>query len=597
MPFSDVQGGFGRPIPKPYNVTAHSTGSFSLKTLPLWLATCLLLLSVAVAHALPDRVNLTSGNTLPGQQTTFLPVEEAYQMVPTLEDGRLAIDWLIAPGYYLYQERFTAQLEDGTSLTLGFEPGVMQFDEFYQRELVVYYDITRVTSDILPSGTYTVHLQSQGCADAGLCYPPRDQYVMVDTVAATVTEVDPPARATGPAAPTRDLATALPLYLILLFAVLGGAILNLMPCVFPVLSIKVMSLAGNGLSRASRHHHGLAYTAGVILSFVAIALVLISLRAGGQALGWGFQLQSPLFITLLVYLFFVMGLWFSGLFEAGTSLMNLGQGSTQGNGLRHSFATGVLATVVASPCTAPFMGTALGAALTQPAAVALIIFAGLGFGMALPFLVLSWVPALASRLPRPGAWMETFRQVLAFPLYLTCIWLLWVLGRQVGSDGVAAVLVGLVLIAFAIWLLRRRSMLRIALAALSLVAALAVVVAPPGQSNEKPLWEPFSQQRLDQLLSQRRPVFVNLTADWCITCLANERVALSSDAFATLIEQRGITYLKGDWTNQNPEITALLNANQRNGVPLYLYYRAGQSAPEILPQILTPGLIQEVLDK
>lgn len=277
--------------------------------------------------------------------------------------------------------------------------------------------------------------------------------------------------------------------------------------------------------------------------------------------------------------------------------MNLGQGSTQGNGLRHSFATGVLATVVASPCTAPFMGTALGAALTQPAAVALIIFAGLGFGMALPFLVLSWVPALASRLPRPGAWMETFRQVLAFPLYLTCIWLLWVLGRQVGSDGVAAVLVGLVLIAFAIWLLRRRSMLRIALAALSLVAALTVVVAPPGQSNEKPLWEPFSQQRLDQLLSQRRPVFVNLTADWCITCLANERVALSSDAFATLIEQRGITYLKGDWTNQNPEITALLNANQRNGVPLYLYYRAGQSAPEILPQILTPGLIQEVLDK
>ncbi|MCK9563842.1 MAG: protein-disulfide reductase DsbD, partial [Bacteroidales bacterium] len=570
--------------------------SYSLKTLSAWLATCLLMFA-ATAHALPNDGGFARGTALPGQQPAFLPVEEAYRMVPSLDEGRLSVDWLIAPGYYLYQERFTAHLEDGSALPLTFEAGRMQYDEFYQRELVVHYDLTRVMSGPLPDGAYTVRLQSQGCADAGLCYPPRDQFVRVDTAAGTVNEIDPPAAVAAGPATIQDSGGLPPLYLILLFAVLGGITLNLMPCVFPVLSIKVMSLAGNGLSTTSRHRHGLAYSLGVIASFVAIAVVLISLRAGGQALGWGFQLQSPLFITVLIYLFFVMGLWFSGLFEAGASLMNLGQASTQGSGLRHSFATGVLATVVASPCTAPFMGTALGAALTQPAPVALTIFAGLGFGMALPFLVLSWVPALAARLPRPGPWMESFKQVLAFPLYLTCVWLLWVLGRQAGSDAVTAVLVGLVLTAFAIWLLARRNILRMALAAVSLAIAVVLVVAPPGSGDESDIWEPYSQQRLDQLLSLQRPVFVNLTADWCITCLANERVALSSGAFASALEQHGITYLKGDWTNQNPEITALLNANQRNGVPLYLYYRAGENVPEILPQILTPGLVLEVLRK
>ncbi|MCK9469547.1 MAG: thioredoxin family protein, partial [Porticoccaceae bacterium] len=520
-----------------------------MKTLLTWLTTCLLML-VTTAHAQLGNGSFANNVALPGQQPSFLPVEKAYQMAPSIEAGRLAVDWLIAPGYYLYQERFTAFLEDGTALPLTFEEGQMQYDEFYQRELVVHYDLTRVVSGPLPQGAYTVRLQSQGCADAGLCYPPRDQFVAVDTTAGTVSEIDPPALA-PPTLPAPSSDSPAPLYLILLFAILGGSILNLMPCVFPVLSIKVMSLAGNDLSTASRHRHGLAYSVGVITSFIVIAVVLISLRAGGQALGWGFQLQSPLFITVLIYLFFVMGLWFSGLFEAGASLMNLGQASTQGGGLQHSFATGVLATVVASPCTAPFMGTALGAALTQPAPVALTIFAGLGFGMALPFLVLSWVPALAARLPRPGPWMETFKQILAFPLYLTCVWLLWVLGRQAGSDAISAVLVGLVLIAFAIWLLAQRSLLRLVLAALSATVAIALILAPLGKGDDSEIWEPYTQQRLDQLLSQQRPVFVNLTADWCITCLANERIALSSDTFAATLKQRDITYLKGDWTNQN----------------------------------------------
>ena len=559
-----------------------------LKTLPTWLATCLLLVALtAGADDFPGRAA-----TLPGTATDFLPVEEAYQLSPRLDGNRLLLDWLIAPGYYLYQERFRASLPDGTALDLGFEEGRRQYDEYYQKELVVYYRFTTVSTEPLPEqGALTIRVASQGCADAGLCYPPRDQFVAVDTAAGTAVEVAPPVADSGPGAPGAPPA-AMPLYVALLFALLGGVILNLMPCVFPVLSIKALGLAASGLSTRKRHHQGLAYTAGVVSTFLAVALLLIALRAGGEAIGWGFQLQSPLFITALVYLFFAMGLGFSGFFEVGAGIMNLGQGSTQGHGLRHAYATGVLAAVVASPCTAPFMGTALGAALTQPAGVALTIFAGLGLGMALPFLLLSWVPALVARLPRPGPWMETFKELLAFPLYLTCVWLLWVLGRQTGADGVAAALAGLVLIAFAIWLLAARTRTRGAVAVLALAGALYLPLAPSSPDAPE-TWEPYSRQRLDGLLAAGQPVFINLTADWCITCLANERVALGSEAFAAALRDGGITYLKGDWTNSNPEITALLNANGRNGVPLYLFYPRGESTPILLPQILTPAIVLE----
>lgn len=563
-----------------------------MKTLSTWFTACLLILSLH-ATALPGASGDLIGPTaLPGAAPQFLPVEQAYQVAPRIDDNRLVLDWLIAPGYYLYQERFAVLLADGSTLPLDFEPGLTQYDDYFQRELVVHYEFTTTRSAPLPAAdSLQIQVQSQGCADAGLCYPPRDQFFEANLTTGAVTEIAPPAET--PATPPTP-APAMPLYTALLFAMLGGIILNLMPCVFPVLSIKALSLTNSGLSTRRRHYHGLAYTAGIISTFIAIAVLLISLRAGGEALGWGFQLQSPLFITALIYLFFVMGLGFSGILEAGASLMNIGQSSTEGQGLRQSYATGVLAAVVASPCTAPFMGTALGAALVQPAPVALTIFAGLGFGMAFPFLLLSWLPGLASRLPRPGAWMETFKQALAFPLYLTSVWLLWVLGRQAGADAVAAVLAGLVFTALAIWLLSKRSALRAAWAAVALLIALALPLA--GTRPAQPaLWEPYSPQRLDQLLAAERPVFVNLTADWCITCLANERVALSSADFAATLQNRGIVYLKGDWTNNNPEITALLNANGRNGVPLYLFYADGQKTPIILPQILTPGLISETL--
>lgn len=579
-----------------------------MKNLSTWLALLLLAFTVQVAA---QSVNLgpqslASRSALPGASTEFLAVEDAYQLIPRISDNRLLLEWVIAPGYYLYQDQFKVNQIDSsgnsTPLQLDFEPGVEVYDDYFEKDMVVYYQGTVVTASGVANASLNdkvvkrFRIESQGCADAGLCYPPRSQFLETDADSGRIFEISTPQTlGPGAAAPQGAPARSRPLYLIMVFALLGGIILNLMPCVFPVLSIKVLSLTSNALTTSSRHHHGLAYTAGVISTFLAIAIVLIILRAGGEALGWGFQLQSPLFITFLVYLFFVMGLSFSGFYEAGARLMNVGQSVTSGHGLRQSYFTGVLASVVASPCTAPFMGAALGAALSQPTPVALVIFAGLGFGMALPFLVLSWAPGLAARLPRPGPWMETFKQVLAYPLYLTAIWLLWVLGRQAGSDAIVAVLTGLTLVTFAIWITKTFSPLRLGAGLMAVIGAIALTANLVQPDDDKPLWEPYTQKRLEQLLDEDRPVFVNLTADWCITCLANEKVALNSTAFADTLQHEGIVYLKGDWTHYNAEITALLNTNGRNGVPLYLFYARGTDIPVILPQILTPNLVIEAL--
>ena len=323
-------------------------------------------------------------------------------------------------------------------------------------------------------------------------------------------------------------------------------ILNLMPCVFPILSIKVLSFTTTHQSNRSRHIHGLVYTAGVVLSFVAIAVVMLALRAAGESIGWGFQLQSPLFVIFLVYLFFVMGLGLSGYLEIGSNLMALGQLSKRQEGLMSSFMTGVLATVIASPCTAPFMGPALGFAISQPTYVALLVFACLGLGMALPFILLAWIPGLTKRLPRPGAWMDTFKQFLAFPLYITAVWLLWVAGRQTSMDVAAAVITGLVLLVMGLWLWKLS-----AKPAGKLIADRCSrrrsgrTYSTLSEDTEKSLSKPTSPERLAELRASGQPVFINLTADWCITCLVNERVALSSEKVAQLMDDQGIVYLKG----------------------------------------------------
>ncbi|MFW5927017.1 MAG: protein-disulfide reductase DsbD family protein, partial [Wenzhouxiangella sp.] len=394
--------------------------------------------------------------------------------------------------------------------------------------------------------------------------------------------------------------------LALLLALAGGVLLNLMPCVFPVLSIKALSLtAGAGHDQRA---HALAYTAGVLLSFAVLAGVLLALRAGGEAIGWGFQLQSPWVVGILIYLLFALALSLSGLFEFGSRLMGAGQQLTERGGVSGSFFTGILACVVASPCTAPFMGAALGAAVLMPWPMAMAVFLALGLGLALPILALSFSPALARRLPRPGPWMETFKQAMAFPLYLAVVWLLWVLGRQVGADGLAAVLAGLVVLAFVLWLGGRRdhgptlAALRHTAVALGLISALAALAAgvrfdTDGRTPEAGDWERWSPERLAELREDPdRAVLVNMTADWCVTCLVNERVALDTGAVREALEANDVVYLKGDWTRRDETITEYLAEFGRNGVPLYVLYPRDGGEPKVLPQVLSPGLVVDAIE-
>lgn len=403
-------------------------------------------------------------------------------------------------------------------------------------------------------------------------------------------------------------------------AFLGGLLLNLMPCVFPILSMKALSLvqAAVGARREARVH-GLLYVAGVLLSFLIVAGVLLALRAGGEGIGWGFQLQSSWFVLLLAYLIFMIGLNLSGLFEFGAGrLAGMGDGLVRRGGSGGAFFTGVLAVIVATPCTAPFMGVALGFALAQPAPTALAIFLALGLGMALPFLLLSIFPQLLRFLPKPGPWMERFRQFLAFPMFATAAWLVWVLAQQSGPTGLALALSGMVLIGFGIWLLRqlggvRKIASRVAyagFAGLALLAALGTIAfidspviaatAPvPGQSSAAAgEWQPWSAEAVERARAEGKPVFVNFTAAWCITCLVNERTALATDAVQAKFDSAGVVRLKGDWTRRDKAITDALAGFGRSGVPLYIVYPADKAQPpRVLPQILTEAGVLAELDR
>jgi thiol:disulfide interchange protein len=402
-------------------------------------------------------------------------------------------------------------------------------------------------------------------------------------------------------------------------ALAGGLVLNLMPCVLPVLSVKALGLVQHSSERSSLlRAHGLAYTAGVLLSFAIIAGALIALRAGGEQLGWGFQLQSPAFVTLLAWLFFVLALSFSGAIVVSGRFAGTGQTLATRSGYSGSFATGALATVAATPCTAPFMGAAVGFAVTLPWPAALLVFEALGLGLALPYLVLTLAPAWRRFLPKPGPWMGRLKQLLAFPLYGSAAWLVWVVSQQAGSHGLAAALAGVVLIAFAAWLhqslggvraLWRRTATFAVIAVLPALIVGIVALAPLGAGARVPApeavaaggvgWEPFSPERLAELRAAGKPVFVNFTAAWCVTCLVNERVALRSSAVADAFAKRGVVALKADWTSRDPLIGQVLGSLGRNGVPLYALYPPGAptAAPTLLPQILTEGAVIDAIDK
>lgn len=399
------------------------------------------------------------------------------------------------------------------------------------------------------------------------------------------------------------------LFIALLLAFAGGFVLNAMPCVFPVLSIKALGLLQHAAqSRRVALSHGVAYTAGVLASFLLLAAGLIALRAGGEQIGWGFQFQSPVFVLATAWLMLALGLNLSGAYTVGGSLAGVGDRLAGRDGLPGSFFTGVLATVVASPCTAPFMGGAVGYALAQPAAVTLAVFASLGWGLASPYLVLSAWPALQRALPRPGAWMDRLKQALAFPMYGAAAWLVWVLAQQGGADAVAVALGGAVLLGLAAWALGSASaggsVGTRRLAAITAVAVLALLVGGAvslrsGGVTATPVeagWQPYTPERLQALRAEGRPVFVNLTAAWCLTCLVNERVALGQPGVQAAFDRAGIVRLKGDWTQRDARITQLLAEHGRSGVPLYLYYPAGAAAaPTVLPQLLTAGAVLSMI--
>jgi thiol:disulfide interchange protein DsbD len=415
----------------------------------------------------------------------------------------------------------------------------------------------------------------------------------------------------GPLIASSATANGMSLALALLFALLGGILLNAMPCVFPVLSIKVLSFAAHADSgRMARH--GWAYTAGVAICFLAIGALLLALRAMGGEIGWGFQLQEPMFVLLMAYLMLALGLNLSGLFSIGGSLMGSGGSLVRRDGLSGSFFTGLLAVVVATPCTAPFMGAALGYGLTQPAPVALAVLFALGLGMALPFLVLSASPALLRHLPRPGPWMERFRQFLAFPMYATAAWLVWILSIQAGDSALLAALAGAVLLAMALWFWEigkaaagraRRFGLACAILALAGTGALAgwserFARAPAAQASiEDRRWIAFSAPKLGELRDAGVPVFVNFTAAWCVTCVVNEKVALRSELVWAAFKKKGVVAMKADWTRRDPAISRALAEFGRSGVPLYVIYAPQRAAqqPILLPEILTESIVLDAI--
>jgi len=393
-------------------------------------------------------------------------------------------------------------------------------------------------------------------------------------------------------------------FLLILFAFIGGLILNIMPCVFPILSIKILRFVEHSKNSSTNTlKYGLFYTFGAVLSFLLIALLLVILKSSGESIGWGFQLQYPLVISILFYLFVALGFMFMSSLVFGSSLGNLGSFAQVKNESLESFLTGVLAVVVASPCTAPFMGSAIGFALLQPSLNSFVIFLSLGIGFALPYLILSIKPSLLSFLPKPGAWMETFKQFMAFPMWASALWLLWVLSGQVDQDTVLMVLIGGLVISLSLWLLEKNTsekvLIRWSVRVLAIILVIGSISILPTQysSKENQAEMPiYSEALLNEYLSKNQLVFLNFTADWCITCKVNERVALKSEEVLSIMEQKNIKYLEADWTRKDADIARKLEEYGRTGVPLYLLFPS-DGDPIVLPEILTKDILLDYLNE
>ena len=597
-----------------------------------------------------------------------LPPEQAFTSeVITLDGNTLLLRLTPARGYYLDRDKLSARLDAGAGLSATLPPAARMpkatpYRDEHFGHVPVYFNQVEIPLSVVRSSTRaasgTLLVGLQGCQDNGICYPPMTRVLAVSLpagvlTAANVAAVQADAESALTSEESADAANAVSatsaalaassagdapvadasrnalaagnatianpprtppptrdnpgLLLALLLALGGGLILNLMPCVLPVLSLKVLALAQGGESRQRARAQALAYTAGVLASMLALGGLILALRSDGIEgwISWGFQLQFPRPVAILGLLMFVLGLSLSGVWFANVQLGQRAGALTQGEGTRADFFTGVLAVVLATPCTAPFMGAALAYAFVAPTAAALLVFLMLGLGLALPFLLIAFIPSLARLLPKPGAWMDTLKQLLAFPLYATAAWLLWVLAHQRGADAVGLWMASAIAVALAAWAWThaRRNGLRwpLVLAIIAVLAALWPVYVigqlprPMQNHTQSEVAVSYSEARLAELRAQGRVVFVNMTAEWCVSCKANERAVFARDGFRNALKAADAVYMIGDYTNVDPAISAYLKQHGAVGVPLYVVYPRGGGEGRVLPVLLTPGMAADAL--
>ncbi|PNS09143.1 protein-disulfide reductase DsbD family protein [Solilutibacter silvestris] len=595
-----------------------------------------------------------SGGLIGNQAATPLPPEQAFRIEAIADGGsKLLLRMTPAKGYYLYRDKLKLKLSGDSGIHLGTPqlPKATQHHDDHFGDVAVYFGETMVSVPLQRShdraANVVLDAEWQGCQDGGLCYPVmRNRFnlalpagastqqtkavasapaqtaitaaaataAVAASGAATPNDIAPAAAsstatptATAPASTTPDPvapANRVGFLTALLFALLGGVILNLMPCVLPVLSLKALSLVQGGASQSHAKRHAVFYTFGILAAMAALWLAVVLLQRAGHVAGWGFWLQSPLIVSALGLLMFALGLSLSGVWALpGFAPQRLAAASNE-DSARGDFLTGLLAVMVATPCTGPFMGLALAYAFTAPAAMTLLVLLMLGLGLALPVLLIAFVPALAKRMPRPGAWMDTLKQLLAFPMYLTAIWMLWTLAHQRGADAVLGWGVAAIALTFALWAWPRARWGKVtAIIGLLLcgLAMAAITRLPPpatvasSSTNADSRMQPWTPRRLADLRARHKVVFVNMTADWCITCKVNEKAVFGTEAFRKSLEQHDAVYLAGDFTNEDPEIAAFLQAHGAVGVPLYVVYPRSGGAGELLQTVLTTGLVDAAL--
>lgn len=534
---------------------------------------------------------------------------EAFSVSSTNDkDGSVIVRFKVSPGYYLYKDKISFTFSDKQ---WEFDKPVWPESEKHNDENFGSVNVFRHDFSVrLPAKSSAksvidgnLKIIYQGCQEAGVCYPPVTTNIYLGSHQAETKTVfsDKKDEAILPA----EKDSTFSVVWILLMALVGGLILNLMPCVLPILSLKVLSISQLSGSSNMARKQALSYTVGVLAGFVALGSIVIGVRHFGSNLGWGFQLQNPIILSVLALIIFSLGLSLSGVWHIGGRWTNVGGQLANRSGFAGDFFTGLLAVVVAAPCTAPFMGVSLAWAFTAPPLLSLLVFLAIGVGLALPFILIGFIPALSSWLPKPGAWMENLKQFLAFPIYLTVMWMVWVLGRQKGVDAMAIWTVSAVLVAFACWAWSKSYMgsnkwrlLAFVGLALSMGPLLGIhnlkntpdTLATTTQGGLNIV--PFSSQKLAELRSEGKTVFVNMTADWCITCKTNEKTVLGTKEFSASAQNNNVIYMVGDWTDTSAELGKFLTEYNSPGVPLYVVFDKSHS-PHKLPPLLT----QEIVNK